>query len=110
MYVCMYVCNNNDNNNNHQVYMDDIKLLAKNEKRIRSLNIDSEDIQSRYRDRIWQIKMRNANHEKWKMTNEGMNRTAKSWKKSENLEKRKLRSTWEYWKWTSSNKWRWKRK
>ena len=38
---------------NHLIYMDDIKLFAENKKIIRNPNTDNEDIQSRYRDKIW---------------------------------------------------------
>ena len=35
------------------MYMEDIKLFTKNEKRTGNTGTDSEDIQSEYRDRIW---------------------------------------------------------
>ena len=44
------------------------------------------------------------------MTHDGRNGTTKSRKKSERSEKRKPTNTWEYWKWTPTNKWRLKKK
>ena len=41
---------------NHLIYMDDIKLFAKNEKELETPNTGSEDIQWRYRDGIWHRK------------------------------------------------------
>ena len=60
------------------MYQDDIKLSAKNLKDIGDPNTDNEDIQSGYRDRIWYRKMCNANNEKPKSANDGINRTTKS--------------------------------
>ena len=58
--------------------MDNIKLFAKNEKRIGNPDTDSEDIHSGYRAGIWDRKMCHANNEKWKTTNDGRNGTTKS--------------------------------
>ena len=54
-------------------------------KRIGNLNTDCDNIQSRYRNGVWQRKMRHASNEK----RERDNGTAKSRKKSEGSEKRK---------------------
>ena len=61
---------------NHLMYRDDVKLFAKNEKRIGNPNPGSENIQSGHKDGIWHRKMCYA----------------------------KNTSTREYWKWTPSNK------
>ena len=50
-------------------------------------------------DKIWHIKMCNADNEKRKKTNDIMITT----------KRRQMTSTWEYWKRSSSNKWRWKK-
>ena len=63
---------------NHQKYMDDIKLFAKNETRIGNLNTGSENIRLGYRDGIWHRKMCHANNEKPKKANKGKNRTTNS--------------------------------
>ena len=63
---------------NHLMYMNDIKLFAKNEKeletRIHTVRIYSQDIG----DGIWHRKMRSARHEKWQTTSNWRNRTTKS--------------------------------
>ena len=63
---------------NHLMYMDDIKLFAKNEKRTGNPNIHSQNIQSRHTDGIWQWKMRSVRHEKWQTTSNWRKRTTKS--------------------------------
>ena len=58
--------------------MDDIKVFAKNEKRVGNPSTGSGNIQSGYSDRIWPRKMWQADNENWKTTNDGRNRTTKS--------------------------------
>ena len=70
-------------------------------KRIRNPITDSENIQSGYRDGIWQRKICATNN-KWKTTNDRRNGTTNSRKKNWTLGEKE--STWEYWMW------RWKKK
>ena len=63
---------------NHLMYMDDIKLFVKNEKRIGSSNTCSKNIQSGRRDGIWHRKMCYASNEKRKTTHDGKDGTTKS--------------------------------
>ena len=64
---------------NHLMYMDDIIPFAKNQKRIvNPNNTNCENIQSRYRDAIWQRKMHNSNYEKWETTHDGRIQSTKS--------------------------------
>ena len=85
------------------MYMDRIKLFAKNEKELETLiqavRIYSQEIRM-------ESGMYHANNEKRETINDGRNKTNK---KSKRSEKRKLTNTLEYWKWTLSNKWRWKK-
>ena len=92
---------------NHLMYMDDIKLLAKNEKKKknRSPNTDIENIQWIYKNRIWHRKF--DRNEKWETRGTEWNYQIK--KKSEHSEKRKPTNTRKYWKRTLSHKWRWKK-
>ena len=60
------------------MYMDGIKLFAKNEKRIGNPNTSCENIQSRYRDGIWHRKIFHASNEKWLTIHDGRSRTTKS--------------------------------
>ena len=62
---------------NFLMYIDDIKLFIKNEKRIRNSNTRSEDIQSGAIDGIWHRKIRHASNEKRQTTLDGRNETAK---------------------------------
>ena len=94
----------------HQIYMDSIKLFAKNEKRIGIPNTGSEDTKWRYRDRVWHRKMLHGYNEKRKTANDGWSITTKSRKKSECSEKRKPTNTWGYQKRTPSSKLIWKKK
>ena len=64
------------------MYMDDIILFAKNGK---ELETPIQNIQSRYRDGIWQRKMRHASKEKRETTHDRMNQTTKS-RKNQNLQ------------------------
>ena len=57
---------------NHLMYIDDIKLFAKNEKELEAL------IQSGHRNGIWHRKMCNACNEKWQTTCNWRNGTTKS--------------------------------
>ena len=61
------------------MYMNDIKLFAKKQKkkRIVKSKTSSEDIQWRYRDGIWHRKMCHAKNEKPKMTYYWRNRATK---------------------------------
>ena len=52
-----YKLSKSQENITHLMYMDDIKMFAKNEKRIGNSNIGSENIQSGHWDGIWQRKM-----------------------------------------------------
>ena len=63
---------------NHQMYMDEIKLFAKNEKRTGNSHTRSLNIQSGHRNGIWHRKMCHARHEKWQKTYELRNGTTKS--------------------------------
>ena len=58
------------------MYMDDIKLLAKNEKE--SETLIRENIQSRYRDGIWHGKMHHASYKKRQTTHDRKSRKTKS--------------------------------
>ena len=60
------------------MFMDDMKLFAKNEKELETLTQAEKKIQSGYRDGIWNGKMYHANTEKAKATNDGKNRTKKN--------------------------------
>ena len=46
--------------------IDNIKLFAKNKKRIGNPNTGSENIRSGHMDGIWHRKMHDVNNEKWK--------------------------------------------
>ena len=48
--------------------MNDIKLIAKSEKRIGVSDIESTNIQPGYRNRIWHRKLYQAHYEKWEKT------------------------------------------
>ena len=85
------------------MYMDDIKLFAKNP------NTNCENMQSRYRNGIWHRKMRHASNEKWQPTHDGMSQTTKS-NSNQNAWRSTPINTWEYWKLTPSNKWKWKKR
>ena len=56
------------------MYMDDIKLFAKNEKELKTL-MHTENIQSGHG--IWYCKMRNASKENLQTTSDGRNGTTK---------------------------------
>ena len=71
-----------------------------NAKKIRDPNSDSENIQSKYRNGIWDRKMHHTSNEKRETTHDERNQTTKSRKKSELSEKRKSTNTWEYWELT----------
>ena len=72
--------------NNHLMYMDNIKLLAKNENEletlIQTIRLYSQDIGMEY---IY------TNNEKWKKINNGRNRTAKLRKNKNNWRKESLK-------------------
>ena len=61
---------------NHLMYMDDIKLFAKNEKELETL-IHAVRIYSRSNG-IWHRKIYHTHHEKWQMTYDWRNGTTKS--------------------------------
>ena len=61
----------------HLMYMDHIKLFAKNEKELEIL-IQTENIESIYRNGIWHRKRRRASNEKWQTTHDRRSRTTKS--------------------------------
>ena len=89
---------------NKPMYMDDIKLFAKNEKELETLiqrvRIYSQDIGMEFG--IEKSSMRILKSGKRHMT-EGMELPNQE-KKSERPEKRKPSNTWEYWKLITSNK------
>ena len=60
------------------MYMDDIKLFAKNEKDLETLIQNYENIQSRYRKGIWHRKLRHACNKKWQTIHYRRGRTTKS--------------------------------
>ena len=60
------------------MYMDDIKLFAKNEKELGDSNTNNKNIQTGNRDGIWLRKMCHCDYKKRKKTKNGRNRTAKS--------------------------------
>ena len=60
------------------MYMNDIKLFEKNEKKIGDSNTNNKNIQSGYWNGILHRKMHQDNNEKLKKTNNRRNRTAKS--------------------------------
>ena len=60
------------------MYMNDIKLFAKNEKGTGNSNTHSENIESGHRKEIWQRKMSHASNEKRQTTPDGRNGTTKS--------------------------------
>ena len=62
------------------MYMNNIKLFAKNAKRIGNPNTGNEDKQTGYRDRIQHSKMYHANNENRKKIIDGKNTTTKSTK------------------------------
>ena len=66
---------------NHLMYMDDIKLSAKNEKEFGNPNTGGEDIQSGHRDEIWHWKMCHANYEKREEWNYKQGKNQKAWRK-----------------------------
>ena len=60
------------------MYKNDIKMIAKNKKRIGNPNSDGEDIVRHIlRDGIWQRKMSRTYNEKQKTTNDTGNKTTK---------------------------------
>ena len=63
--------------NNRLIYMDDIKNFSKNEKELET-QIQTENIQSRYRNGIWHRKICHASNQKWQTTHNGRYRTTKS--------------------------------
>ena len=65
-------------NINNLMYMDDIKLFAKSEKRIENPYKNCENIQSWYKNGIWHRKMRHATIETWQTVQDGKGRTIKS--------------------------------
>ena len=69
-------------NINHQMYMDNIKLFAQNEKELET------QIQLGYRGGILHKKMCHANNEKQKTANDGRNKTTES-RKNQNFRKKK---------------------
>ena len=78
------------------MYMDNIKLFVKNEKRIGKPNTGSENMQSGYKDGNWHRKMYYANNEKRKMAYDGRNRITKSRKSQIVWTKGNFTSTQEY--------------
>ena len=78
-------------NINHLMYMDDIKRSAKKEKELET-DTNHITIQPGYRNGVWHRKMYHAHNEKWKNANNRRNRNAKSIKKSECPEKKKITS------------------
>ena len=60
------------------MYIDDTKLVAKNEKKIGNPNINSENVQSRYKMGIWHRKMRHANNKKRQTKYDVKSQTTKS--------------------------------
>ena len=91
------------------MYMDDIKLFAKNEKELETLilavRIYSDDIGMEFC--IEKCAMLIMKSEKQQITEE---MELPNQEKSERLEKGKLPNSWEYWKRTPSNKWKGKKK
>ena len=87
------------------MYVDDIKLFAKNWKKMET-NTDRENLQSGYTDGIWHKKMYHANNEKRETKNDGRGGITISRKKSGYSVKIKLTNTGEYLKRTLSTKWR----
>ena len=71
------------------MYMDDIKLFAKNEKELETL-IHTVGIYSQGWDGIWFWKMRPARHEKWQTTSNWRNRATKSRQDQNTRRKRDL--------------------
>ena len=69
---------------NHLMYMDDMKLLAKNKKKPGHPNTGSENIQSGSKDGIWHWKMCHAGNKKQETTHDRKNETTKS-KKNMNV-------------------------
>ena len=63
---------------NHLLYLDDIKLFAKNEKKNGNSNTRCWNVQSGQRNGIWHRKMCQARHEKWQTTYDWRNGTTKS--------------------------------
>ena len=97
---------------NHLMYLNDIKLFAKNEKKknkletlIQAVRIYSQDIGIKYG--IEKCTMQIMKSGKRQMT-EKMEQPNQE--KSERSEKRKRTNTRDYWKRTPSNKWGWKKK
>ena len=81
------------------MYMDNIKLFAKNAKELETL---IETIRIYSRNGIWHRKMCLVDNEEWKKTNKERNKTSKLWQNQNGLKKRKITSTGEYWKKTPS--------
>ena len=95
---------------NHLMYMEDIKLFAKNEKELKTLiqivKIFIQDIEMEFG--IEKCAMLVMKRGKRHMT-ERIERPNQE-KKSKRSEKRKPINISEYWKLTPSNKWKWKKK
>ena len=85
--------------------MEDIKLLANNEKK-ESPCTGCENIQSRYRDEIWHRKMCPAYNEKCETTHDQDNGTSKSGKKLERTVERGPTNTWKDWKLIAPSRWK----
>ena len=89
--------------------MDDMKLFAKNESELKTLiqevKIYSQDIGIEFGIEKCTMQARKAGNDTWQKESNNQIK-----KKSERSEKRKPTNTWEYWKLTPSNKWRWKEK
>ena len=93
------------------MYMDDIKLFVKNKKELKTLiqtvRIYNQDIKMEFD--IEKCTMQVMKSGKRHMT-EGFELPNQKKKNSKRSEKRKPTNTWEYWKLTPSNKWKWKKK
>ena len=83
---------------NHLIYLNDINMLAKTEKKkkeletlIQTVKIYSNDIGMKF-----EIEKLFVNYEKQQTTYGRRNRTTKSRKKSERSEKNKIANTWAY--------------
>ena len=77
--------------------MDDIKIFTKKEKRTRNSYTNYENIQPRYRNRIWDLKMCHVNDEKVEKQKNGRNRTTKLGKYRKSWKKWKLQVSGNIW-------------
>ena len=72
---------------NHPMYKNEIMLFAEKENNWRASDANNKNIQPKCMNGIWHRKVCNNHNEKWKVTNNGRNRTAKS-RKNQNFRRK----------------------